>query len=54
MIQFGHQVPDYDSSATQSTSGSQQEVSGMSEGSLNEQNDRSGLHYSWPVPILLY
>ncbi|TVU48229.1 hypothetical protein EJB05_07858 [Eragrostis curvula] len=42
MIQFGHQMPDYDSSATQSTSGSHQEVSGMSEGSLNEHNDRSG------------
>jgi nuclear transcription factor Y alpha len=47
MIQFGHQVPDYDSSATQSTSGSQQEVSGMSEGSLNEQNDRSGNLYGY-------
>ncbi|KAK3150630.1 hypothetical protein QOZ80_3AG0235660 [Eleusine coracana subsp. coracana] len=42
MIQFGHQMPNYDSSATQSTSGSQQEVSGMSEGSLNEHNDQSG------------
>ncbi|XP_062216565.1 nuclear transcription factor Y subunit A-7-like isoform X3 [Phragmites australis] len=42
MIQFGHQMPDYDSSATQSTSESHQEVSGMSEGSLNEHNDRSG------------
>ncbi|KAL6648712.1 hypothetical protein ACP70R_012936 [Stipagrostis hirtigluma subsp. patula] len=42
MIQFGHQMPDYDSSATQSTSESHQEVSGMSEGSLNEHNDQSG------------
>jgi hypothetical protein len=43
MIQFGHQMPDYDSPATQSTSESHQEVSGMSEGSLNEHNDHSGL-----------
>jgi hypothetical protein len=43
MIQFGHQMPDYDSPATQSTSESHQEVSGMSEGSLNEHNDQSGL-----------
>uniref|UniRef100_A0A0D9VQ48 Nuclear transcription factor Y subunit n=1 Tax=Leersia perrieri TaxID=77586 RepID=A0A0D9VQ48_9ORYZ len=42
MIQFGHQMPDYESSATQSTSGSPREVSGMSEGSRNEQNDQSG------------
>ncbi|CAL4921023.1 unnamed protein product [Urochloa decumbens] len=44
MIQFGHQMPDYDSPATQSTSESHQEVSGMSEGSLNEHNDQSGNH----------
>ncbi|XP_062210065.1 nuclear transcription factor Y subunit A-6-like isoform X2 [Phragmites australis] len=42
MIQFGHQMPDYESSATQSTGESHQEVSGMSEGSLNEHNDQSG------------
>lgn len=44
MIQFGHQMPDYDSPATQSTSeASHQEASGMSEGSLNEHNnDHSG------------
>ncbi|PWZ57745.1 hypothetical protein Zm00014a_010362 [Zea mays] len=44
MIQFGHQMPDYDSPATQSTSEtSHQEASGMSEGSLNEHNnDHSG------------
>ncbi|KAJ1298568.1 hypothetical protein BS78_01G463300 [Paspalum vaginatum] len=42
MIQFGHQMHDYDSPATQSTSESHQEVSGMSEGSLNEHNDQSG------------
>ncbi|XP_040378147.1 nuclear transcription factor Y subunit A-6 isoform X2 [Oryza brachyantha] len=42
MIQFGHKMPDYESSATQSTSGSPREASGMSEGSLNEQNDQSG------------
>ncbi|KAL6867748.1 hypothetical protein ACP4OV_015772 [Aristida adscensionis] len=35
-------MPDYDSSATQSTSESHQEVSGMSEGSLNGHNDQSG------------
>ncbi|PAN51318.1 hypothetical protein PAHAL_9G585300 [Panicum hallii] len=44
MIQFGHQMPDYDSPATQSTSESHQEVSGMSEGSLNDHNDQSGNH----------
>ncbi|KAK1652588.1 hypothetical protein QYE76_070393 [Lolium multiflorum] len=38
MIQFGHQVPNYDSSASDSP----REVSGMSEGSLNEQNGQSG------------
>jgi nuclear transcription factor Y alpha len=38
MIQFGHHMPDYDSSASDSP----QEVSGMSEGSFNEQNDQSG------------
>ncbi|CAM0871547.1 unnamed protein product [Alopecurus aequalis] len=38
MIQFGPQVPNCDSSASDSP----QEVSGMSEGSLNEQNDQSG------------
>ncbi|KQK23361.1 nuclear transcription factor Y subunit A-7 [Brachypodium distachyon] len=38
MIQFGHQVPNYDSSASDSP----QEVSGMSEGSHNEQNEQSG------------
>ncbi|CAL4921025.1 unnamed protein product [Urochloa decumbens] len=37
-------MPDYDSPATQSTSESHQEVSGMSEGSLNEHNDQSGNH----------
>ncbi|KAG8073667.1 hypothetical protein GUJ93_ZPchr0006g42460 [Zizania palustris] len=42
MIQFGHQMAECDSPATQSTSESHQEVSGMSEGSLNEQNDQSG------------
>jgi len=51
MIQFGHQMPDYDSPATQSTSESHQEVSGMSEGSLNEHNDHSGLP---PYPFVLY
>jgi hypothetical protein len=38
MIQFGHQVPTYDSSPSDSP----REVSGMSEGSLNEQNGQSG------------
>jgi len=44
-------MPDYDSPASQSTSESHQEVSGMSEGSLNEHNDHSGLP---PYPFLLY
>jgi len=44
MIQFGHQMPGYNSPATQSTSESHQEVSGMSEGSLNDHNDQSGNH----------
>ncbi|EMS54154.1 Nuclear transcription factor Y subunit A-9 [Triticum urartu] len=38
MIQFGQQVPNCESSASDSP----QEVSGMSEGSFNEQNDQSG------------
>jgi nuclear transcription factor Y alpha len=38
MIQFGHQVPNCDSSASDSP----QEVSGMSEGSLNDHTDQSG------------
>ncbi|KAI4992707.1 hypothetical protein ZWY2020_007020 [Hordeum vulgare] len=38
MIQFGQQVPNYESSASDSP----REVSGMSEGSFNEQNDQSG------------
>ncbi|OAY80772.1 Nuclear transcription factor Y subunit A-5, partial [Ananas comosus] len=48
--QVGHQMPDQDSSSTQSTSQSNQEVSGRSEGSsLNEQqhtSTQSGISYS--------
>jgi len=52
MIQFGHQMPDYDSPATQSTSESHQEVSGMSEGSLNDHNDQSGLAHTHSVVLV--
>jgi len=52
MIQFGHQMPDYNSPATQSTSESHQEVSGMSEGSLNDHNDQSGLAHTHSVILV--
>ena len=53
MIQFGHQMPDYNSPATQSTSESHQEVSGMSEGSLNDHNDQSGLAHTHCAVLVL-